>query len=378
LRHKENFFPLRVNFCSNCFHLQLSHSISPDLMFKNYLYVSGTSGATIKHFKDYALNISKKFNNKKIKVLDIASNDGTFLKCFVGKKFKKLGIDPAKNLVKIAKSNGIKQLAIYFNYKNSKKIKSKYGNFDIVTANNVCAHVDKFQNFVQGVKNILSSKGIFSFEVSYLVDVITKKTFDTIYHEHVDYHSLMPLINFFKKLDLEIIDATRVKAQGGSIRVFVSHRGARKINISKINKLISIEKNRLKLFKIATYKSFQKKIDTHKKKLNKLLKNLKKNNQIIAGFGAPAKTTTLLNYFKIGSETIDFIVDDNELKQNRFTPGTHIPIYNNQVIYERKPDYVIILAWNFVKPIIVNHKNYLKLGGSFIVPFPELQIIKKL
>ena len=377
LKNKEKFYPLKVKFCLSCSHLQLSHSVSSKILFQNYLYVTGTSPVTRKHFKIYALDLIRRIKeSKKIKVLDIASNDGTFLKNFKGKKVTKLGVDPAQNLHRIAKKSGITQLPIFFNYKNSLKIKSRFGTFQIIAANNVCAHVDDLYDFVKGVKNLLSKNGIFVFEVSYLADVISKKTLDTIYHEHVDYHSFKPLINFFKKFNLEIFDFKRVKIQGGSIRIFVSHINNRKINQKKINKLIKLEQNNYKLFNLKTYKKFQKEINFHKNKLKKILIDIKKRNFTIAGFGAPAKTTTLLNYYKIGKNLISFIVDDNVFKHNRFTPGTRIPIYSSQSIYKLNPDYVIILAWNYSDAIIETHKRFLKSGGKFIKIFPKIKVLK--
>ena len=369
LNKKENYYPLRVNYCSNCHHLQLSHSVSAKSMFDKYLYLTNTSKQNRDHFRDYALDLENRVKKKKkIKILDIASNDGTFLKFFSKKKFNKLGIDPAKNLKIYAKRKNIEQLALYFNYNSSKFIKSNYGTFDIISANHVCAHVDDLSNFVKGVKNLLKPDGIFSLEVSYLLDVIKKKTFDIIYHEHVDYHSLKPLINFFKKFNLEIFDFKTVEAQGGSIRIYVSHKGSKKLNKKKISKQISLESKKYKLFKVSTYKNFEVEINKTKKILKNLLIKIKNQNKTIAGYGAAAKTTTLLNYFNIGNEIIDFIVDDNRLKQNRFTPGTHIPIFSSKELYKKKPDYVILLAWNYSNFIIKTHNKFLKTGGSFIIP----------
>ena len=376
LKKKEKYFPLMVNFCNNCYHLQLSHIVDPKKMFDNYLYLTNTSKQNRDHFKEYAKEIQKKIKSKsKISILDIASNDGTFLNFFSKKNYNRLGIDPAKNLSKFSKNLGIKQEVMYFTMDNSQNIKNKYGTFKIITANHVCAHVNDLNDFFKGVKNILDEKGIFVFEVSYLGSVIKKKTFDTIYHEHADYHSLSPLVNFVKKFQLEILDFKIVKAQGGSIRVYVGHKNKQKKKYKKINKQINFEKNNLQLFKSSSFKIFEKKIILVKKELNKLLYNLRKNNKTIIGYGAAAKTTTLLNYFNINKDTINFIVDDNLLKQNKFTPGTHIPIKASDYIYKTNVDYIIILAWNYSSHIISLHKNFKKKGGKFIIPFPQIKII---
>jgi len=376
LKKKERYYPLKVNFCNSCYHLQLSHIVKAKRMFDNYLYLTNTSKQNRDHFKEYAEQVKKKNTSKsKVSILDIASNDGTFLSFFNKENYNRLGIDPAKNLSKYSKKLGLKQEVMYFTSNNSIRIKKKYGKFDVITANHVCAHVDDLNDFFKGIPNLLNDKGMFIFEVSYLGSVIKKKTFDTIYHEHADYHSLYPLIKFVKKFNLEIFDFKIVKAQGGSIRVFVGHVHKHIVNKNKIKKQIIFEKNKLKLFNIKSFIKFEKNIIQVKTELNKLLTNLKNKKKLIIGYGAAAKTTTLLNYFDIKKNFIESIIDDNPLKQNKFTPGTHIPIKASKHIYSSKPDYIIILAWNYSNSIIKIHKKFFKIGGKFIVPFPKIKII---
>jgi len=376
LKKKERYYPLKVNFCNSCYHLQLSHIVKAKRMFDNYLYLTNTSKQNRDHFKEYAEQVKKKNTSKsKVSILDIASNDGTFLSFFNKENYNRLGIDPAKNLSKYSKKLGLKQEVMYFTSNNSIRIKKKYGKFDVITANHVCAHVDDLNDFFKGIPNLLNDKGMFIFEVSYLGSVIKKKTFDTIYHEHADYHSLYPLIKFVKKFNLEIFDFKIVKAQGGSIRVFVGHVHKHIVNKNKIKKQIIFEKNKLKLFNIKSFIKFEKNIIQVKTELNKLLTNLKNKKKLIIGYGAAAKTTTLLNYFDIKKNFIESIIDDNPLKQNKFTPGTHIPIKASKHIYSSKPDYIIILAWNYSNSIIKIHKKFFKMGGKFIVPFPKIKII---
>ena len=258
---KEEYFNLRLALCVNCSHLQLIDIVNPKLLFENYLYVSGTSPVFKDHFTKYANKIIKKFNlDRPDNVLDIAANDGTFLNCFKNKDYDNLlAIDPAKNLAKINKEKKIKIISSFFNLNLSHGIKKKYGKFKIITANNVCAHVPKLKNFFLGVKNILKENGIFIFEVSYLLDVCKKITFDTIYHEHMSYHSLKPLVKFCKSLDLEIFDFDLVKAHGGSIRIYASHKNQRKIKINKIENQINKEIS-FGLFRAKTYKLYHQKI----------------------------------------------------------------------------------------------------------------------
>ena len=375
---KQKKYPLVCVLCLDCKHLQLQHLVKPKILFEDYMYVSGTSPVLVKHFEDYFKKIKRciKLDKSIDKILDIACNDGTFLNFFVKDKFKKvIGIEPAKNLRTLNKRKKIDINTSFFNYKNSHKFKKKYGKFKVITANNVFAHVPNLRDFALGVKNILANDGQFIFEVSYLKDVFKKLTFDTIYHEHMSYHSLRPLIKFFKSMNLQVVDFDLVEAQGGSLRVFVGHEGAFKVNNKKIKNQINIEKN-YGLFSYKKYYDFFKRINNQKKKINSLInKNLNKN-KIIVGYGAPAKVTTFCHVFNLSKKEIKFIVDDNDLKQNKYTPGKKIKIINFNQLKNLKFDFIIILAWNFAEPITkklkenIQDKNY-----KIIIPFPRLKII---
>ena len=374
----ENFFPLICLLCENCKHLQLKHLINPKILFENYIYVSGTSPVLVQHFKNYFLKIlkKKKLNLKNDKILDIACNDGTFLQFFKKKGFSKVvGVEPARNLRYLNKKKKIDINTIFFNYKNSFKLKKKYKSFKIITANNVFAHVPDLKDFALGVKNILSKDGLFIFEVSYLKDVIKKLTFDTIYHEHMSYHSLFPLINFFNSIDLKVLDFDLVEAQGGSIRIYVGHKN-QKTNYKKIRKQILLEK-KIGLFKKNNYLKYYQRIQSQKERIKKLIKiHILKKNKTLIGYGAPAKVTTFCYVFDLGQKDIGAIVDDNNLKQGKLTPGKNIKIIKFRELYKIKFDYIIILAWNFAEPIIDKLKNSFKSKKfKIIVPFPNIKII---
>tara|TARA_B100001121_G_C18631373_1_gene594549 strand:+ start:41 stop:1285 length:1245 start_codon:yes stop_codon:yes gene_type:complete len=376
-RSKENFYPLICLLCSNCKHLQLQHLIKPEVMFEDYMYVSGTSPVLVQHFENYFKKIKKTFklDKSKDKILDIACNDGTFLNFFVKDKFKNvIGIEPAKNLRYLNKLKKIDINTAFFNHKNSFFFKKKYKEFKIITANNVFAHVPNLKDFALGVKNILSNDGVFIFEVSYLKDVIKKLTFDTIYHEHMSYHALKPLINFFKSIDLEVIDFDLVKAQGGSIRVYVGHQGM-KVKKKKINKQINIEK-KFGLFSNQIFINYFKKINVQKNKIQKIISENIRKDKMFIGYGAPAKVTTFCHVFEIGRDEIKYIVDDNELKQGKFTPGKNIKIIKFKELKNINFDFIIILAWNFSDAIIKKLKKNIKNKKyKIIVPFPNLKII---
>ena len=374
---REKHYPLVCVICVDCKHLQLQHLVNPKILFEDYMYVSGTSPVLVKHFENYFYKIKKslKLNKKKDKILDIACNDGTFLNFFKKDKFKNvIGIEPAKNLRILNKAKKIDINTDFFNLKNSFHYKKKYKEFKVITANNVFAHVPDLKDFALGVKNILAQDGLFIFEVSYLKDVLKKLTFDTIYHEHMSYHSLKPLLNFFKSIELEVVDFDLVEAKGGSIRIYVGHKNS-KINISKINKQIRIEKNS-GLFSIKKYLDYFKKIKLQKKKIKILINKNINNNKLFVGYGAPAKVTTFCHVFELGRKEIKFIVDDNKLKQGKYTPGKNIKIINFKKLKDLNFDFIIILAWNFADPIIKKLKKNIKNKKfKIIVPFPNLKVI---
>ena len=379
LNKKLKKYPLGLNLCNSCGHLQLTHSIKPEKMFNNYLYKTNTSHKNYLHFKNYADEIKRNFKKKDGKILDIASNDGTFLNFFDKKKFFRLGIDPAKNLKKISNKKGITQIDSFFTKKNSIKIRKKYQQFDIITANHVCAHVENLNNFFQGVKNLLKSDGIFIFEISYRGSVLKKNTFDTIYHEHLDYHALFPIVKFLKKYDLKLYNFKITEAQGGSLRIYTA-KNPKTINIKKINKQIVKEKNEYKLFNNSTYKNFEKKINECKNQLQQILKIFDEKNLSVAGYGAAAKTTTLLNYFELlENKQIKYTFDDNTLKQGLYLPGTAIKILNPKSLKSKKLDILIIFAWNYSDTIIKNikkNRSIKKQRLKFLIPFPKPKIVK--
>ena len=378
LSKKLKKYPLGLNLCNSCGHLQLTYSIKPDKMFINYLYRTNTSYKNFLHFKNYASKIKKLYKNKNGKILDIASNDGTFLSFFNKKNFFRLGIDPAKNLKKEANKKGIIQIDNFFTKKNSEKIKRKFKQFDIITANHVCAHVENLNDFFKGVNNLLKDDGIFIFEVSYRGSVIKKNTFDTIYHEHLDYHALFPISRFLRKFSLHLFNFELTNAQGGSLRVYAS-KNPKSIKVQKIRNQIIKEKSNYKLFSKITYNKFEKKIFDCKKEIQKIIRSFENKKLNIAGYGAAAKTTTFLNYFGLSeNKMIKNIFDDNILKQKLYLPGTKIKILSPKNLDLKKLDILIIFAWNYSEIII--HKIKKKFSKrhklKFLIPFPKPKLIK--
>lgn len=374
-KNTEKWFSLSVNICTNCRQLQLSHVVNPDILFKNYVYVSSTSPVFIKHFEDYAKNVAIKINLKKGDlVIDIGSNDGILLKPFKKLGAKVLGVDPAVKIAKEASKQGIETLSQYFTENLGEKIYKKYGGAKVITANNVFAHINNIDDVIEASKKILSDDGIFVNESPYLAVFLQNNLFDTIYHEHLSYYSVKPLDIFFKRHGMRIFDVEETGSHGGSIRVFVCRLNAKYKTQKSVSALLKKEV-KLDLDNIKTYLEFAKRVDKNKTELNKLLKNLKKQGKSIAGYGAPAKGNTLLNYFKIGDNILDYIVDDSSYKQGLYTPGTHIPVVSSEQLKKNKPDYILLLAWNFAKPLMEKLSNFKNSGGHFIIPVPEPKIV---
>ena len=374
---KEEEFPLELHFCNSCHHIQLGHVVDPRFLFQNgYSYVSATSEVFVNHLKDYVDHIENLFKlDHSSFVVDIGSNDGTCLKFFKEKDFKVLGVDPASEIATIANSNGIETINDFFSSSLAKQIANDYGKADVITSHNACAHIDDLGGVISGVRNLLKDQGIFVMEVGYFVDVFTNLWFDTIYHEHVDFHTVGPLEKLFKKYSMELIRVERISPQGGSIRVFAQKKEGFNSKHKSVAELIKLE-NSLGLNLPETLKGFERKINRLRDKFKSLIFKLNQEGKSIAAFGAPTKATTLCYHFDIGKDEIDFIVDDNPLKQGLFSPGKHIPVYSSQKIYEEKPDFLLILAWNFAESIMRAHQRFSDEGGLFILPMPEPLILK--
>ena len=356
---KCELYPLEMNYCSKCHNCQLSVSVDPKKMFSNYLYTSSTSKVFRNHFVNSAKKYTKelKLNKKKTYIIDIGSNDGVALKPFLDLGFKNvLGIEPAKNLAKLANKNKIKTFNGFLEIKNLKKIKK---NADLILASNVFAHSDKLKEMAKCMFSLLGKKGTIIIEVQYLMNTLNDLTFDNIYHEHYNYWSLTSLLNFFKQFQAKIYRAEKIDTHGGSLRIYVKKDKKVKIESSVKKMLEDEEKFGIKKYK--TYQEFGKKVYKIRENVIKNIKKLKASNKTIIGYGAPAKATTALNFFGISKE-IDFIVEDNKLKHNKFIPGVKIPIKNKSKIVN-KNNTLLVLAWNFFKDI---KKNNVELSNNFV------------
>jgi SAM-dependent methyltransferase len=374
LGRDELVYPLDLYFCEVCHHVQLGHVVDPKILYqKNYSYVSATSAHFVSHLKNYAAEMVGRFGLQPGDlVADIGSNDGTCLSFFKEQGMSVVGVDPATGIAERATANGVETVADFFSYDLAVELREKYGTAKYITSHNACAHIDDLFDVVKGVEHWLAGDGVFVLEVGYLVDVYNNIWFDTIYHEHVDYHTVAPFERLFARVGMEVIAVDRISPQGGSIRVMVQKRGGALERDSSVDELITLE-HELGLDRAETLRKFDNKISEVGEKLQNLIQSLKADGETIAGFGAPTKATTLMAHFGLDEGVLDFIVDDNPLKQGLFTPITHIPVLSADALYERRPDYVLILAWNFAEPIMKMHIKYSDEIGQFILPMPELE-----
>ena len=372
-------YPLEVYFCNNCAHVQLGHVVDPKILFqRRYTYVSSTSPVFVAHLKEYATVMIERFSlGKGGLIADIGSNDGTCLRFFQEEGFEVLGIDPATDIARKASDGGIETIPDFFGFKKAQDLRNHRGPAALITSHNVLAHVDDLSDIIKGVEHWLDDDGLFVMEVGYLVDVYQKVWFDTIYHEHLDYHTLAPLLGFLGRHGLEVIEVERIAPQGGSIRVISQKKEGPYPVGASVGSLLELEHS-LKMDKPETFHDYNRQINDVRDHLGQLLNDLKQEGHSIAGYGAPTKATTMLMHFGLSQEMIDFTLEDNPLKHGCFLPGAMIPILTADELYERRPDYVVILAWNFANSIMEKHKRYHEEGGRFILPMPEPKIVDHL
>ena len=370
----ESSFPLELAFCNSCGFVQLTHVVTPELLFKDYVYVSSTSPVFVEHFKQLADEIISRFKlAQNSLVIDIGSNDGILLRPFKEKGMKALGIDPAEKIAAMATKSGIETLPVFFSHAIAKDTTKKYGKAKVITATSVFSHVDDLDSFVEGVRELLADDGVFIVEVYYLYRLLQKNLFDTIYHEHLSYFTAKTISALMQRLGMEVFDVAETDTHGGSLRVFSQKKGGPHKAQESVNKFTAHEDAK-KLHEAQTFVSFAEKIEDNKRKLRQLLQDLKLKGKKIAGYGAPAKGNTLLNYFEIGPETLDYIVDDSPWKQGLYTPRTHIPVTGFEELNKNKPDYILILAWNFAEPIMKKCEGFTR----FIVPVPKPQMLNSI
>jgi 2-polyprenyl-3-methyl-5-hydroxy-6-metoxy-1,4-benzoquinol methylase len=367
LDYQEPKYPLEAYICSQCNLAQLIHVVDKSEIFRHYVYFSSAMPKVSAHWKKYADQVSQHFlENSQDFVLEIGSNDGVLLRHFKQLGYRVLGVDPATNIAEIATAGGLPTLPEFFTAALASQIYEKNGLPKVILANNVFAHIDDHLDLLSGIKTLLHSDGVFIFEAPYLIDMFENLSYDTIYHEHLSFLSLRPLVRFLAQYGLEIFEVQIVPSQGQSIRVFSGHQGKHTIENS-VQNLIDQEL-KCKLDQVDTYFDLAAKVAASKERLVTCLSEVKSQGKKIAAYGAPAKGNTLLNYCQIGAQILDFAVDDLPSKQGLYTPGMHIPVTSREEVDRASPDYLLLLAWNYSEAVMEKEKNFLNKGGKLIIP----------
>lgn len=374
--HKK--YPIELYLCKDCGLSQLLHIINPKVLYSKYLYKTQDSPGLTSHFVNFANKVSKKLKLKNnSKILDIGSNDGVLLNEFKKKKQIVCGIEPAKRISDIANKNGINTYNSFLDKKLSKKILAKEGNFDLIVSNNVFANVDNINNWIKNIKTLLKKNGTYIFETYYLYKLVKNKVFDFIYHEHLTSFAVKPLKKLFNKHHLTIYDVELIKTKGGSIRCYVAHKNQKKV-ANNVDLFIKKE-IRLGLFNKKSFYEFQKEINNLALKTNRFIKKVRESSKkkiSVIGYGASISCTTLIYHYRI-QNNLDFLIDDNKVKWNRYLPGSSLKVYKSNKISKIKVDYVIVLAWRFSNMIV---KKIKKLTSNkklnIVIPCPKFKIIK--
>lgn len=373
----ETFHPLCAFVCEECFLVQLPAVETPDNIFSEYVYFSSYSQSWLDHCKSYVDMMTKRFSlDSSSLVIEIASNDGYLLQYFRENEIPVLGVEPAANVAKVAQEKGVNTLVKFFGIKTSREIlQDAGGKADVLLGNNVLAHVPDINDFVGGMKSVLASEGVITMEFPHLLQLIKQNQFDTIYHEHFSYLSMETVRRIFSTHGLRLFDVEEIPTHGGSIRVFACHEDDKsKPTLDSVD-LMSESEKKFGLNSLYCYQNFSDQVNEIKRELLKFLIKAKEDGKSVAGYGAPAKGNTLLNYCGIREDLLAYTVDRNPHKQGKLLPGTHIPVHDPEIINTTKPHYLLILPWNLQEEVIAQMSHIREWKGQFVVPIPSLKVL---
>jgi SAM-dependent methyltransferase len=366
-------FAQSLHLCRACGNAQIEDVVNPDILFRSYTYATTSSLGLVKHFQTYAAEVAKASGAEPGSlVVDFGSNDGSLLKAFKELGYRVLGVDPAVEIARRATAEGVETLPEFFTRKVAERIKETHGRAALVTANNVFAHSDKLPEMADGIRELLRPDGVFSFEVMYLLDIVQKMLFDTVYHEHLCFHSIRSLDQFFTRHGLQLVDVRRVPTKAGSIRGTVQRAGGPRPVSPEIARLIEWEEI-TRLHAPETWREYSRRITVAGDEFAAVLDRAKAAGKRVVGYGAAPAVTTLIGQFGLAGR-LDFLVDDNPVKQHTFSPGHHIPVYPSSALYEKGADVVAVLAWTYAAPIMARHQAFSAAGGRFVIPLPMLQV----
>lgn len=378
LQKPEIYYPLQAYLCNNCKLSQLGFVPSPETVYnENYAYDAGNTQTRKDNHYELAKKACEEFSLKPDSlVVDIGSNVGMLLTAFKELGIKIQGVDASGNVAQMARDKGIPTITGFFGEKIANEIKQNFKQkAKVITATNVFAHINDYDDFLKGVNELLDDNGVFIFQVHYFVDLVKKLQYDMIFHEHILFESIKPLITFFNHHNMTLFNVERYEIDGGVIRCFVSKKNAREIN-PKIKDLVK-EEEKIMIHTIEGLRNFAERVKKHRDELVSMLNNFKKENKKIVAVSMPAKGVALLNYCKIDTKLIDFATEKSELKIGKYAPGSHIPIKSDDELTRKNADFALLLAWNFEKEIIANNKKFLEEGGKFIVPIPKPKVVSE-
>ena len=375
LNRGEVYYPLHVYVCERCFLVQLEEYESAENIFSDYAYFSSYSDSWLKHAKNYCNQMMKQLGlNERSLVVEVASNDGYLLQYFVQQNVPVLGVEPATNVAKVAVENGVPTLVRFFGNQLAKELTAEGRSADLVVGNNVLAQVPDLNDFVEGLKILLRPEGVLTLEFPHLLRLIERNEFDTIYHEHFSYFSMLTTLSILAAHGLKVFDVEELSTHGGSLRVHACRVEAQTHNVAASVSDLIAEEERAGLASVDGYKNFAFQVKQTKWALVEFLLTAARQGKRVAGYGAPGKSATLLNYCGIGKDLIEYTVDRSPHKQGRFLPGSRIPIYHPDRIRESKPDYVVILPWNLKVEIMEQLQFIREWGGRFVVPIPKVAV----
>lgn len=372
----EPFYPLHAYVCEACWLVQLEEYVRPERIFTEYAYFSSYSDSWLEHAKTYTDMIVERLRlGPQSQVMELASNDGYLLQYFVQKGIPALGVEPAENVAVAAEQRGVRTIVKFFGRETAKEIVEAYGYRDLIIGNNVLAQVPDINDFVAGMRIALKAEGVITMEFPHLMRLMSENQFDTIYHEHFSYFSLLTARKIFERHRITLFDVEELPTHGGSLRIYGRHANdPTKPITERATELLAREKA-AGFETLNCYLDFAEQVKETKRKLLEFLIGVKRRGKTVVGYGAPGKGNTLLNYCGIRTDFIDYTVDRNPYKQGKFLPGTHIPIYDPQRISQTKPDYLLILPWNFKDEIIAQMSGIREWGGKFVIPIPEVTVI---
>jgi hypothetical protein len=373
LAKPEDTYPLDLVFCEDCTLVQITETVPPERLFSEYAYFSSFSDTMLQHAREIVTRlVAERGLGPQSLAAEIASNDGYLLQYYVQAGVPVLGIEPAANIARVAEERGVRTVVDFFGEALATRLREQGVRADVLHANNVMAHVPDLPGFARGLHAILASTGRAVIEVPYVRDLIDKREFDTIYHEHLSYFSLTAMHRLFARHGLAVVDVERLHIHGGSLRVTVAHAGA---PVSAAVETLLAEEERDGMTKVAFYARFAQAVEDLRRSLTSLLSDLRSKNQRIAAYGAAAKGSTLLNFCAIGPDVLEFVVDRSPHKQGKFMPGVRLPIAPPSRLMEERPDYVLLLTWNFADEILAQQAPFRDQGGRFIVPIPDVRVV---